>query len=221
MRNIYLFILLFCGAFHATSQTTFGISGGYVLSTLIDGDGRTFDSEDLNGKLYSQSSIYGGLYAVNPFHDQLSMKYELNYVVTGGMLEAHIKDPAVSFISRVEFHQMQIPISLHYSPARNFSVHSGLSLGVKLKTLYKFTRYRIPANPIDLNKKLEKELGKETDANLTPLNLGVFAGAGYKISNRFGLTARYNYTVTNMSSQHKESLKMHFLQAGISYNLIR
>ena len=221
MRNIYLFILFFSGTFHATGQTKFGVNAGYVLSTLIDGDSRTFNSEELNAKLYSQSSIYAGLYAEKPFHDQLSVKYELNYVVTGGMLEAHLKNEAVSFISRVEIHQLQFPLSLHYSPSRNFSVHSGLSLGVKMKTRYKFTRYRIPANPSDLNKKLEKELAKETNANLTPLSLGIFAGATYKITNRFGLTARYNYTITNMSSREKESLRMHFLQAGIIYDLKR
>lgn len=221
MKHICICILLVCGIFSATGQKKFGISGGYILSTFIDDDGRTFEADEGHGKLYSQSSVYGGVYYDNSSHEKFSTRFELNYIVAGGMLEAHLKNPAVSFISRVEFHQLQIPVSANYKLSQRFAIYGGLSVNVQVATRYKFVTFSVPAFPSGLANRLPKELAKETRASLTGLSLGVFGGAAYKFSDRIGLTARYNYTFTNMSSQYDESLRMHFLQAGICYDLIK
>lgn len=222
MRSVLLFAFFFSASFLAVSQSNYNITAGYTFGSLIDDEGRTFESEDLQGRLYSLSSAYLGFSAEKPTHRPLAVRFELNYVATGGMLQANMRTNSISFISRVEFHQLQLPVVVKYALTEKFHVHAGGYLGAQLFTRYGFVFYSQPMTlPWSLKKKLRKQLSKETNHRMHPVSLGVFGGADYILSRRFHLTARYNYTFTNMSREPDTGLRMHFLQTGLSYRLNR
>ena len=214
-KSLLTILLVWVVAF-AHSQTRFGISGGYTLSNLIDSEGQTYNANGVQGKLSSQSGFYGGLFAENFLSEKVSIHYELNYALLGGMLEAHLKEQRAGFLSRINIHQLLIPVSVKYYLHPKWDVYAGPYLGIKLKTKLALSKY-YGFNPSTKIDEFEDEVSRPVNDNMQPLSLGVFAGSEYKLSKRFSLNAKYNYGFTNMSTEKNDKLQIHFLQAGINY----
>lgn len=200
----------------AHSQTKFGISGGYTLSNLIDSEGKTYNANGIKGELYAQSGFYAGLFAENPISEKVSMHYELDYALLGGMIETHITDARLGFQARINMHQLLIPVSVIYYLHPRWNVYAGPYLGIKLKANVRLgSAYGLSS--VDASKEIEERLSEPVNNNLQILSLGAFAGSEYKFTKRFSLNAKYNYGFTNMSTEKNDKLQIHFLQAGINY----
>lgn len=105
MKRLFIISFLLSVCFSASSQPKIGITAGYIYSHLIDGDGKTFESDELMAKLHGQSGYYIGMYADNQVNDRLLMQYSVQFVNSGGMLEAHLKGQGTGFMSRVNLNQ--------------------------------------------------------------------------------------------------------------------
>lgn len=198
------------------AQTKFGATAGYTLSNLIDSEGQSFNMNGIQGKLSFQHGFYAGVFAEKKLNEKAAMHYELNYALLGGMVEAHITQLSSGFLGRINMHQLMIPVSIKYYLHPKWNIYAGPYAGIKLNSNFRLQEfYGMPS--IDASDIMEDELSKELNNNLQSFSVGAFAGSEYKISNHFALNAKYNYGFTNLSTDKDQSLKIHFLQAGINY----
>ncbi len=218
-RFFYFFILMLVTNI-SFSQIRFGTTAGFTLSTFIDDEGKTFNSDGIQGLLTSMPGFYAGFFAENRFSEKGAVHFELDYALLGGTLEAHFPQRGAGFRSRVNMHHLLLPVSAKYYIAPKWNVYGGLNVGLHLDT--KFSIYQnyglnLDINDINGGDRVEKELEREMEGKINFANLGVHAGSEYQFSRRFSLNAKYNYTFTNMSSVDNTSLRLHYLMAGINY----
>ncbi len=202
VKNALLVLLLFC--FNGlSSQTHFGVKGGYSLSQYKWGPVR-FDA---------QSYFYAGGYVEQPLNKNWSVQAELLYTELGGSMKSYSEFVVTSsglvsvdtITSQYRYPQLQIPVLFRYYAENDFSLSGGVNFGINLGARVEFSPSPAVAHP----GKLE---------GVKAVNLFPFIGASYRAIDQLSVEVRGNFGFVNMHNSEFNVTDM-FLQAGLAYRL--
>lgn len=203
-KNIFFVLLLIASTFmnaQTESSISFGVKGGYSLSTI------KFFGDDMDSKSY----FYAGILAEKPLSSKFSVQAELLYTQLAGV---EVFDGAQLIGNEVvsrddmkfqyKLNQIQVPISVKYYVIPNLSASVGMNFGFNISSTTKSDTLFGEVSSNDLN-------------GIKTLNLFPFLGAEYKISNKFFVDARYNFNFIEINKSNAVPMKVGFLQAGVGY----
>lgn len=182
------------------SEISFGIKGGYSLSTM------KFFDEKYNSKSY----FYAGIVAEQPISSKVSIQAEALYTQIGGKQDFPVVDFTGSGVierGNIQFDyqltQIQIPVSAKYYFLPNLSASAGMNFGINISEKVKTDQVVNGSTTHDYE-------------NVKTLNLFPFLGAEYKIDNHFFVDARYHFNFIGINKGGFDT-KVGFLQAGVGY----
>lgn len=191
----------------AQTNLRFGLKGGLNLShahSEIDDQSALDADREYNG--FGPGFHAGALAELSfpkgsKFKLQLEGLYNLNFMT---LKEASNNDIQNKFT----LHSVQVPLSVRYFIVPDFSFNAGLSAN------FNVAAYQKMDNGDYKNIK--------DDVNITPMQLGLHAGATYYIHKGFFVEARYNYFLGDvMTSKHTNLYDLDYntgtLQLGLGY----
>lgn len=196
--------ILFFGLVNA--QTSFGVKAGYNLSNMK----WTSSSESSDYKFDSKSYFYIGALIENRVSERFSLQGELLYTELGGkttqenfqLVGNQIVDTGYQNIY-YKFPQIQVPISAKYYFVPNFSISTGLNIGINISPKVKVD----PEGFIAQSGKVE---------TIKTLNIFPFLGSEYQINKNIFADLRYNFNFFKISTSQIDT-KIGFLQVGLGY----
>ncbi|CAH0213792.1 porin family protein [Chryseobacterium sp. Bi04] len=204
MKKNILSALLFAVsavAYAQSSDMSFGVKGGYTLSSM-----KFFDS-----KLDSKSYFYIGAVAEQVLSSKFAIQAEVLYTQLGGKESYPWTQLVGSEVVNVgdmnfeyQMNQIQVPISAKYYFIPNLSASVGMNIGINVSTKVKTSS-------------LFSDSAKENYTGAKTINLFPFLGAEYKINDQFFVDAHYNFDFIETNKSQHVPTKVGFLQAGVGY----
>lgn len=201
-KFLFLVATLFVGNSFAQQIDNYGLKAGLNFANLNS----TFDNQ--SSQYYSNTietktkvGFYFGAYAEKKYSEKGSLVGEVLFSFQGAKLNQTQKIsmpyPGIqsqSYTSDVNITQLNIPIYYKHSIAEKFSIHGGGYLGLILGSKIQSISF-----------------------NNNTLDLGLLAGASYKINEQFSAEARYNFGLLKLDDFY--NFQNRVFQLGISYQL--
>ncbi|AZA98836.1 PorT family protein [Chryseobacterium joostei] len=209
-------IALFAGL---NAQTSFGVKGGYALSTLNSNE-NSFELDEAGGSLKSKSGFYIGALVEHKINSKFAFQGEVEYANLGGKMEVSIPGlPGVKVTEKMNFNRIVIPISARYYATPELAVYGGPYVSFKASNTVKIdVSGAMVTNQAALDEG-ERRIENFLDDSLKSTDFGLFFGADYKVYKGLFVDARYSFGLTNMIKNpvNDEKLKMNFFQLGVGY----
>ena len=190
---------LFLGAAIAMSSLTFaqqfGIKGGMNVSSISD-DG--FDDSK------SKVGFYGGLFMNAPLAESFSIQPEVIYNNLGAKVDAGSNSS-----STLNLDYISVPVMFQYNATPQFYLEAGPEFGFLVNSSAKLT---VGNNSNTTN--------IDTDY-FNKFNMGIGLGAGFNITNKLGINARYVAGLNDVTDNDKwgsdANNKNNNFQVGLAY----
>ncbi len=200
---------LVLGAAIAMSSLTFaqsvGIKGGMNLSSVSESD-NILGNE--NGDVSSKSKVgfYGGLFANFPVAANFSIQPEVLYNNVGTKITGNDEVGNEGSL-RLNLDYISVPVMFQYNATPAFYLEAGPQFGLLV------------------NSNLKAEVNGDTETqdldtdNFNTFDVGVGLGAGYWITPKFGINARYVAGVTDIAKDNNTdyNFRNNNFQVGLSY----
>ena len=190
---------LFLGAAIAMSSLTFaqqfGIKAGMNVSSISD-DG--FDDSK------SKVGFYGGLFMNAPLAESFSIQPEVIYNNLGAKVDAGSNSS-----STLNLDYISVPVMFQYNATPQFYLEAGPEFGFLVNSSAKLT---VGNNSNTTN--------IDTDY-FNKFNMGIGLGAGFNITNKLGINARYVAGLNDVTDNDKwgsdANNKNNNFQVGLAY----
>ena len=192
MKKIILVLVVLTTTFYASdAQIRFGLKAGASFYNF-GGD----DAEDLD--MDSKISFNAGGMVNIPISETFSFNPEVIFNGEGAKMEEG--DDRANF----NLGYINIPLLLQFNSTSGFYAEFGPQVGFLMSAKYDYKIGGIEGDE-DI-----KESFKGT-------NFSVALGAGYRMSNGFGIGARYNLGLSNIADEDDADLKTRGFQVGVSF----
>ena len=193
---------LFLGAAIAMSSLTFaqqfGIKAGMNVSS-ISNDGW----DDSKAKV----GFYGGLFMNAPLAESFSIQPEILYNNLGSKTERTVA--GTKYSSTLNLDYIAVPVMFQYNATPEFYLEAGPEFGFLVNASSKATAGN-NSNTTNI----------DTDS-FNKFNMGIGLGAGFNITNKFGINARYVAGLNDITDNDKwgsdASNKNNNFQVGLAY----
>lgn len=200
---------LVLGAAIAMSSLTFaqsiGIKGGMNLSTLSDSDNLLGDNTNgVDSK--SKVGFYGGLFANFPVAANFSIQPEVLYNNVGTKITGDDEVGNEGSI-RLNLDYISVPVMFQYNATPSFYLEAGPQFGFLINSNLK----------AEVNGDTQTE-DIDTD-NFNTFDVGVGLGAGYWITPKFGINARYVAGISDVAKDNNTdyNFRNNNFQVGLAY----
>ena len=192
MKKIILALVVLTTTFYVSdAQIRFGLKAGASFYNF-GGD----DAEDLD--LDSKISFNAGGMVNIPISENFSFNPEVIFNGEGAKMEEG--DDRVNY----NLGYINVPLLLQFNSTSGFYAEFGPQVGFLMSAKYDFKIGGVEGDE-DI-----KESFKGT-------NFSVALGAGYRMSNGFGIGARYNLGLSNIADEDDADLKTRGFQVGVSF----
>ncbi|MBB1150732.1 MULTISPECIES: outer membrane beta-barrel protein [unclassified Myroides] len=195
--KIHLTLVLFFLFFYSSYAQYYG--NGFFCYTCDFGIEIGGTASNINGLDTSEKAgIYIGIYNSYEFNDTWAIRYGLGYANLG----ARSKE----YKTNVVLHTMLIePISVHYSFKNKFKTFTGVNIGSTI----------VSKNPYNEEEPGMTLFGK----GIKFMDMSVFAGAGYKLTENIDLNLKYDLGLTNINDIEgsKDKWKKNWLTLSVAY----
>ena len=193
---------LFLGAAIAMSSLTFaqqfGIKAGMNVSS-ISNDGW----DDSKAKV----GFYGGLFMNAPLAESFSIQPEILYNNLGSKTETTVA--GTKYSSTLNLDYIAVPVMFQYNATPEFYLEAGPEFGFLVNASSKATAGN-NSNTTNI----------DTDS-FNKFNMGIGLGAGFNITNKLGINARYVAGLNDVTDNDKwgsdASNKNNNFQVGLAY----
>ena len=195
---LVLFAIVFC-KLYSQNIDNYGLKAGLNFSTLATDLSQQYTTIDTSNKV----GIYFGVYAEKKYSDKGSLVGEALISLQGAKLnqKVTISYPIPGYPTQsqsssmdVSITQLNIPIYYKYSTSEIFFIYGGGYLGLILGS--KVQSVKFDNNTIDL---------------------GLIAGASYKVNEKLNAEARYNFGILKLDDIY--NFQNRVFNIGISYQL--
>ena len=195
---LVLFATAFC-KLYSQNVDNYGLKAGLNFSSLTTDLSQQYTTIDTSNKV----GIYFGVYAEKKYSEKGSFVGEALISIQGAKLnqKVTISYPIPGYPSQsqsssmdVSITQLNVPIYYKYNTNQKFSVHGGGYLGLILGS--KVQSVKFDNNTIDL---------------------GLIAGAAYKINERLNAEARYNFGILKLDDLY--NFQNRVFNIGVTYQL--
>jgi len=154
---------------------------------------------NINGLDTSEKAgIYIGIYNSYEFNDTWAIRYGLGYANLGAKNK--------EYKTNIILHTVLIePISVHYSFKKKFKTFTGVNIGSTLAS----------KNPYNEDEPGMTLFGK----GIKFIDMSVFAGAGYKLTDKIDLNLKYDLGLTNINDMEgsMDKWKKNWLTLSVAY----
>ncbi len=205
-NHLFTFIKIFnmkkylsCVAIIATSftfaQISYGAKAGLNLATLKSNDSQ----EEMQSK--SVVKPFFGVYLQNSLNEKASItgELQLNFLGTKVYLE-ELGERVEDYNENLT--EITLPITYNYNITPSFSMHAGGYLGFIIS-----------------GKETDNIYDETYDISTNTMDYGLIGGLSYRVTEKFGLQARYNFGVADIENKQDSKWMNRFLQVGVFYNI--
>jgi opacity protein-like surface antigen len=200
MKKITLTFLMLISATVLFAQMGFGLKAGANLSKMKS----KFDDGSLNLSVTSDSrlSFNAGVFFIIPFSEKVGLQPELVLSSEGGKSESD----GSKEVAKYTF--VNLPVLLRFTVVNNFNLYVGPQIGFNVGAKY------------ESELRGAKEKGDVED--VSGLGLGVGMGAGYYLTEKLEVNARYNLGLSNWydgEGSENISNKITTIQVGLAFKI--
>ncbi|WP_415327244.1 porin family protein [Chryseobacterium sp. MMS23-Vi53] len=220
MKKMLLSSALFVGVFTfaQNSQIRFGIKAGLNVSRISNTE--TIDESPRN-------ALHAGVFGNFPFAEKFSFQPELLYSTYGEKEKSSdvyaADDINVKSFSNysIKLDYITIPLMFQYNMLPNLYVEAGPEVGILFSERVRGTSEIITTSGNSTSTSTEDFKSPVERKNFQGVNLGFGVGAGYYITPKFGINARYVAGLSDVMKQnplhHSNAIKNNVFQFGVMY----
>lgn len=202
-----LFLGMAIAASSLTFAQSFGVKGGMNVSSLSNDAGLS-DSK-------SKIGFNAGVFMNAPIAENFSIQPEVLYNNLGSKVTQNVELGGNTYTAESALHldYISVPVMFQYNATPEFYLEAGPEFGFMISAKNKFKS----STNGDVNESQITHL--DTD-NFNTFNFGVGLGAGYWITPRLGINARYVAGFTDVAKDRpsgSDAVKNNNFQVGLAY----